>query len=115
MVIYNIMVTKHQNKSSNRKGKNPPPPLHGAPPPLVQKSQGMPMNGSLMMSSIISGFGHGIGMNIAKTVMDKIIPRENKCDNIQKEMDVCFKSIDTKDCYDIVSKYRDCISNENKT
>jgi hypothetical protein len=100
-----------KNPASSKKINAPPP----SPPPLISRSGSINSSSApSMMSSVISGFGHGVGMNVANRIIGNLFPGDKQminedCSDIKKSMDKCYKSIDAVDCYEIVKVYSDCI------
>jgi hypothetical protein len=97
--------------------KNAPPP---SPQPRSIKSPEQAPTSSIK-SSVVTGFGHGIGMSIASTMVRSIFPINNehvpkvidKCRDLECEFDKCFKDKDSENCYDIVRKYKQCLIKNN--
>jgi hypothetical protein len=65
---------------------------------------------------MITGFGHGVGMNAASAMINKIFPvnKEEKCRDLKYEFDKCFENICCEDCYEITKKYKKCIIQMNE-
>jgi hypothetical protein len=102
--------------------KSAPPP--SAPPPSAHYSQPRSIKASKpsIISSIVTGFGHGIGISMANTLVRSIFPNNNehvpkvidKCIDIKCEFDKCLKDNDSGDCFDMVKKYQICINEKDQ-
>jgi hypothetical protein len=92
--------------------------MNNAPPPSssIRPPSSSTVKAPTLVSSMITGFGHSVGMNTGIAMMNNFFPinKEEKCKDMKYEFDKCFENIDCEDCYEITKKYKNCIIQMNK-